>query len=48
MGKLLVLEGLDGSGKGTQTALLAEYLEKKGKRVRVIDFPDYEARDVLS
>ncbi len=41
MGKLIVLEGLDGSGKGTQTALLAEYLEKKGKRVRIIDFPDY-------
>lgn len=41
MGKLLVLEGLDGSGKGTQTALLAEYLKKTGKKVRIIDFPDY-------
>lgn len=41
MSKFIVLEGLDGSGKGTQTALLKEYLEKQGKRVRVIDFPDY-------
>ena len=43
MGKLIVLEGLDGSGKGTQTALLAEYLKEKGKNVRVIDFPDYSS-----
>ena len=41
MSKLIVLEGLDGSGKGTQTALLREYLETCGKRVRVIDFPAY-------
>ena len=41
MGKLIVLEGLDGSGKGTQTGLLKEYLEQTGHKVRVIDFPDY-------
>ncbi len=43
MGKLIVLEGLDGSGKGTQTALLREYLEKSGYNVRVVDFPDYSS-----
>lgn len=43
MGKLIVLEGLDGSGKGTQTELLKEYLTEKNKKVRVIDFPDYSS-----
>lgn len=41
MGKLIVIEGLDGSGKGTQAALLAEHLRDKGCRVREISFPDY-------
>ncbi len=41
MNKFIVLEGLDGSGKGTQTELLRGYLESVGKRVRVIDFPAY-------
>ena len=43
MGKLIVIEGLDGSGKGTQAARLAEYLRGKGCRVREISFPDYES-----
>ena len=43
MAKFIVLEGLDGSGKGTQTELLRDYLKKQGKRVRVIDFPDYNS-----
>lgn len=42
MGKLIVIEGLDGSGKGTQSAILTEYLQKQGKKVRLIDFPRYE------
>jgi len=41
MGKFIVLEGLDGSGKGTQTELLCKRLESEGRRVRVIEFPDY-------
>lgn len=41
MGKLIVLEGLDGSGKGTQSHLLAEKLQKEGKKVRLIEFPAY-------
>ena len=41
MGKFIVLEGLDGSGKGTQTELLCNRLESEGRRVRVIEFPDY-------
>ena len=41
MSKFIVLEGLDGSGKGTQIELLRKYLTEAGKRVVVIDFPDY-------
>ncbi len=41
MAKFIVLEGLDGSGKGTQTALLADRLRAEGRRVRTLEFPDY-------
>ena len=41
--KIIVIEGLDGSGKATQTALLAEKLVKKGIKVRQLEFPDYES-----
>lgn len=40
-GKLFVLDGLDGCGKSTQTALVAEELKRQGQQVRVISFPDY-------
>ena len=40
-GKLIVIDGADGSGKATQTQLLLNYLEKKGKKRRYIDFPRY-------
>ena len=43
MGKLLVLEGLDGSGKSTQTALLKQRLADSGTAVRAIKLPDYES-----
>lgn len=42
-GKLIVIEGLDGSGKATQTALLYEALAKSGAAVRKISFPDYSS-----
>lgn len=40
-GKLIVIEGLDGSGKGTQTALLTAALTEKGINVKQVSFPDY-------
>ena len=42
-GKLLVIEGLDGSGKATQAKLLAAHLAEKGLPVKEITFPDYES-----
>ena len=42
MGKIIVIEGLDGSGKATQTKLLYEKLLAAGKHVRRLEFPDYE------
>lgn len=43
MGQLIVLDGLDGSGKETQTLLLEQALVQSGKKVRVISFPMYES-----
>lgn len=42
-GKLIVIEGLDGSGKATQSKLLCEALEAQGKKVRKVSFPAYES-----
>ncbi len=41
MGKVIVIEGSDGSGKATQTGLLYEYLKEQGKQVRMVSYPDY-------
>jgi dTMP kinase len=41
-GVLIVLEGSDGSGKGTQFNLLSERLKAAGYDVAVFDFPRYE------
>ena len=40
-GKLIVIEGLDGSGKATQAKLLAQHLAGQGLPVREVTFPDY-------
>jgi dTMP kinase len=40
-GKLIVIDGTDGSGKKTQIALLRKRLIKEGHKVKVIDFPEY-------
>ena len=40
-GRLIVIEGLDGSGKATQAKLLAAHLAEAGQRVKEITFPDY-------
>ena len=42
-GKLIVIEGLDGSGKATQSSLLYEKLLTAGKPVRKVSFPAYES-----
>lgn len=41
MGRLVVIEGLDGSGKATQAKLLQSYLTKKGTENLMVTFPDY-------
>lgn len=43
MGKVIVIEGLDGSGKATQTARLYELLSARGVQVRRVSFPDYDS-----
>ncbi|HIW14240.1 MAG TPA: thymidylate kinase [Firmicutes bacterium] len=40
---LIVLEGLDGSGKGTQASLLFSAWQQTGCACRRISFPDYES-----
>ena len=40
-GQFFVIDGLDGSGKETQTLLLAESLREEGKQVHVFSYPRY-------
>lgn len=42
-GMLIVLEGIDGSGKATQAALLEDALKKEGRYVLRVSFPDYDS-----
>jgi thymidylate kinase/thymidylate synthase ThyX len=41
-GAFIVIEGTDGSGKGTQFKLLTEYLRGQGHDVATFDFPRYD------
>ncbi len=41
--KLIVIDGLDGSGKATQTERLCERLRDAGYLARTLSFPDYES-----
>lgn len=43
MGKLIVIEGLDGSGKSTQLELLPKNLLNKGIKSQTVSFPDYDS-----
>lgn len=43
MGKLIIIEGLDGCGKSTQTALLEKYLDDKSISFKKIKLPDYDS-----
>ena len=41
MGKLIVIEGTDGSGKSTQFKLLTQRLEQEGREFQKLVFPQY-------
>lgn len=40
-GKLIIIDGTDGSGKATQTKLLVARLKKEGYKIAMADFPQY-------
>ncbi|REJ82067.1 MAG: dTMP kinase [Planctomycetota bacterium] len=42
MGRLIAIEGIDGSGKGTQAQRLVQSIEARGQSVRLFSFPRYE------
>ena len=41
LGKLVVIDGTDGSGKGTHAGMLIERLAREERRVHLADFPQY-------
>lgn len=43
MSKLIIIEGLDGSGKSTQTKLLEDYLADNSISLKKIKLPDYDS-----
>lgn len=42
-GFLIAIEGVDSSGKATQTKILYENMKKEGKKVMMVEFPDYKS-----
>ena len=40
-GKLIVIDGIDGSGKATQAKLLMKRIKKSGYKTATLDFPQY-------
>ena len=42
MGKMIVIDGLDGSGKATQAELLKNRLKEKGYEIFSLDLPYYD------
>ena len=42
-GKIIVIEGTDCSGKETQTSLLVQRLKKSGRRIELMNFPNYSS-----
>lgn len=47
MSKLIAIDGLDGSGKGTQTAILCDWLRERGFRVKELSFPCYGTKGAV-
>lgn len=43
-GFFIVIEGIDASGKATQTKKVVEKLKEKGKKVKYINFPEYDSK----
>jgi len=42
-GKLIVIEGLDGSGKTVQWKMLGQHFKDKGYHIKFVDFPQYSS-----
>ena len=40
----VVIDWIDGSGKGTQVKIITEELKKMGKKVKVLDYPRYNKK----
>ena len=40
-GRLIVIDGTDGSGKATQVKLLTKVLKREGHTIKLLDFPEY-------
>lgn len=44
MGKLIVIDGLDGCGKSTQTQRVYEILKKNNDKTMMISYPNYDSK----